>query len=58
MLWVSEFTYVATWRGFVHVAFVIGAYARRILGWRVSSSAHAGFVPDALEQVVHERRPD
>lgn len=48
-LWVSDFTYVATWKGFVHVAFVIDAYARRIVGWRVSASAHAGFVLDALE---------
>src|SRR5215213_10233422 len=44
-LWVSDFTYVATWQGFVYVAFVIDAYARRIVGWRVSRSAHAGFVP-------------
>ncbi|MBN8633668.1 MAG: IS3 family transposase [Rhodobacterales bacterium] len=56
-LWVSDFTYVATWRGFVYVAFVIDAYARRIVGWRVSTSAHAGFVLDALEQAVHDRRP-
>lgn len=57
MLWVSDFTYVATWKGFVYVAFVIDAYARRIVGWRVSTSPHAGFVLDALEQAVHERRP-
>ena len=57
MLWVSDFTYVATWRGFVYVAFVIDAYARRIVGWRVSQTAHAGFVLDALEQAVHDRRP-
>jgi transposase InsO family protein len=57
MLWVSDFTYVATWKGFVYVAFVVDAYARRIVGWRVSSTAHAGFVLDALEQAVHERRP-
>ena len=57
MLWVSDFTYVATWKGFVYVAFVIDAYARRIVGWRVSRTAHAGFVLDALEQAVHERRP-
>ncbi len=56
-LWVSDFTYVATWKGFAYVAFVIDAYARRIVGWRVSTSAHAGFVLDALEQAVHERRP-
>ena len=56
-LWVSDFTYVATWRGFVYVAFVIDAFARRIVGWRVSHSAHAGFVLDALEQAVHQRQP-
>jgi putative transposase len=57
MLWVSDFTYVATWTGFVYVAFVIDAYARRIVGWRVSRLAHAGFVLDALEQALHDRRP-
>ena len=57
LLWVSDFTYVATWAGFVYVAFVIDAYARRIVGWRVSRSAHAGFVLDALEQALHLRRP-
>ena len=56
-LWVSDFPYAAPWKGFVYVAFVIDAYARRIVGWRVSPSAHAGFVLDALEQAVHERRP-
>ena len=56
-LWVSDFTYVATWTGFVYVAFVIDAYARRIVGWRVSRTAHAGFVLDALEQALYERRP-
>jgi putative transposase len=56
-LWVSDFTYVATWAGFVYVAFVIDAYARRIVGWRVSRTAHAVFVLDALEQALHERRP-
>ena len=43
-LWLSDFTYVATWSGFVYVAFVIDAYASRIVGWRVSRTAHAGFV--------------
>ena len=57
VLWVSDFTYVATWTGFVYVAFVIDAYARRIVGWRVSRSAHAGFVLDALEQALYDRRP-
>ncbi len=57
VLWVSDFTYVATWSGFVYVAFVIDAYARRIVGWRVSRTAHASFVLDALEQALHARRP-
>ena len=57
MLWVSDFTYVATWTGFVYVAFVIDAYARRIVGWRASRTAHASFVLDALEQALHDRRP-
>jgi transposase InsO family protein len=56
-LWVSDFTYVSTWTGFVYAAFVIDPYARRIVGWRVSRTAHAGFVLDALEQALHERRP-
>jgi transposase InsO family protein len=56
-LWVSDFTYVATWAGFVYVAFVIDVFARRIVGWRASRTAHAGFVLDALEQALHERRP-
>jgi hypothetical protein len=47
-LWVSDFTYGATWSGFVYVAFVIDAYVRRIVGWRVSRTAHAGFVLDHL----------
>src|SRR5258708_14541496 len=57
VVWFSDFTYVATWAGFVCVAVVIDAYARRIVGWRVSRSAHAGFVLDALEQALHDRRP-
>ena len=56
-LWLSDFTYVSTWSGFVYVAFVIDAYARRIVGWRVSRTAHASFVLDKLEQALHERRP-
>jgi putative transposase len=56
-LWLSDFTYVASWAGFVYVAFVIDAYARRIVGWRASRTAHAGFVLDALEQALHDRRP-
>ena len=57
MLWLSDFTYVATWQGFVYVAFVIDAFARRIVGWRASRTAHAGFVLDALDQALHDRRP-
>src|SRR3954469_23479328 len=56
-LWVSDFTYVTTWQGFVYVAFVIDVFARRIVGWRVSRTAHADFVLDALEQALHDRRP-
>jgi putative transposase len=56
-LWVSDFTFVATWSGFVYVAFVIDAFARRIVGWRVSRSARAEFVLDALEQALHGRQP-
>ena len=57
VLWVSDFTCVATWSGFVYLAFIIDAYARRIVGWRVSRTAQTGFVLDALEQALHERRP-
>jgi putative transposase len=55
-LWVSDFTYVATWRGFVYVAFVIDVFARRIVGWRVSASLQTDFVLDALEQAIYDRR--
>jgi transposase InsO family protein len=56
VLWVSDFTYVATWQGFAYVAFVIDVFARRIVGWRASRTASAGFVLDALEQAIHQRR--
>jgi len=56
-LWVSDFTYVSTWQGFVYVAFVIDVYARYIVGWRVSRSMHADFVLDALEQALYARKP-
>jgi putative transposase len=56
-LWVSDFTYVSTWQGFVYVAFVIDVFARRIVGWRASSVARTDFVLDALEQALHERKP-
>ncbi len=55
-LWVSDFTYVSTGQGFVYVAFVIDVFARRIVGWKVSSSARTDFVLDALEQALHARR--
>lgn len=55
-LWVSDLTYVATWRGFVYVAFVIDTYARRIVGWRVSSSLRSDLALDALEQAICERQ--
>jgi transposase InsO family protein len=56
-LWVADFTYVSTWAGFVYVAFVIDVFARRIVGWRASRTAHASFVLDALEQALCDRRP-
>jgi transposase InsO family protein len=56
-LWVADFTYVATWRGFVYVAFVIDVFARRMVGWRVSASLRTDFVLDALEQAIYDRRP-
>jgi len=56
-LWVSDFTYVSTWQGFVYVAFVIDVFARRIVGWRVSSSMRTDFVLDALEQALYDRQP-
>jgi putative transposase len=56
-LWVSDFTYVSTWQGFVYVAFVIDVFAHRIVGWRVSSTMRTDFVLDALEQALYERRP-
>jgi putative transposase len=55
-LWVADFTYVSTWQGFVYVAFVVDVFARRIVGWRVSSSMQTDFVLDALEQALYARR--
>jgi len=57
-LWVSDFTYVSTWQGFVYVAFVIDVYARFIVGWRVSRNMQTDFVLDALEQALCARQPD
>lgn len=56
-LWVSDFTYVSTWQGWLYAAFVIDVFARRIVGWRVSSSMTTDFVLDALEQALYARRP-
>jgi len=56
-LWVTDFTYVSTWQGWVYVAFVIDVFSRRIVGWRQSSSMHTEFVLDALEQALYARRP-
>ena len=55
-LWVADLTYVATWRGFVYVAFVIDAFARRIVGWRVPNSLRTGLALDALEQALYDRQ--
>ena len=57
-LWVSDFTYVSTWQGWVYVAFVIDVFARRIVGWRVSTSMRTDFVLDALEQALYARQPE
>jgi transposase InsO family protein len=57
-LWVSDFTYVSTWQGWLYVAFVIDVYARRIVGWRVSKTMRTDFVLDALEQALCDRQPD
>ena len=54
-LWVADFTYVATWSGFVYVAFVVDVFARRIIGWRVARSMHAELVLDAFEQAIWSR---
>jgi putative transposase len=57
-LWVSDFTYVSTWQGWLYVAFVIDVFARRIVGWRVSTTMTTDFVLDALEQSLYARQPD
>jgi putative transposase len=57
-LWVSDFTYVLTWQGWLYVAFVIDVFARNIVGWRVSTSMRTDFVLDALEQALHARQPE
>lgn len=57
-LWVSDLTYVAIWRGFVYVAFVIDAFARRIVGWRAARSLRSDLALDALEQALYDRETD
>ena len=57
-LWVSDFTYVSSWQGWLYVAFVIDVFARRIVGWRVSRNMHTDFVLDALEQALYARQPE
>ena len=57
-LWVSDLTYVATWRGFVYVAFVIDVFARRIVGWRATTSLRSELALDALEQALYDRELD
>ena len=54
-LWVADLTYVATWAGFVYVAFVVDVFSRRIVGWRVSRSLRSDLALDALEQALHAR---
>ncbi len=56
-LWVADLTYVATWAGFVYVAFITDVFSRKIVGWRVSSSLRSDLALDALEQALHAR-PD
>jgi transposase InsO family protein len=57
-LWVSDFTYVSTWQGWLYVAFIIDVFARCIVGWRVSSAMNTDFVLDALEQALYARQPE
>ena len=57
-LWVSDFTYVSTWQGWLYVAFVVDVFTRRIVGWRVSTSMKTDFVLDALEQALYARQPE
>ena len=57
-LWVADLTYVATWRGFAYVAFVVDVFARRIVGWRVSNSLRSELALDALEQALYDRQLD
>lgn len=51
-LWVSDFTYVSTWSGFVYVAFIVDVFSRMVVGWRVSTTMTAALVGDALEHAI------
>lgn len=57
-LWVSDFTHVSTWQGWLYVAFVVYVFARRIVGWMVSDSMRTDSVLDALERALHARQPE
>jgi transposase InsO family protein len=57
-LWVADFTYVATWRGMVYVAFVIDVFSRRVVGWRASASMRTDLALDALDQALYDRQTD
>jgi len=57
-LWVSDFTHVSTWQGWLYVVFVVDVFAHRIVGWRVSSSMRTDFILDALEQAIYARQPE
>lgn len=57
-LWVADFTFISTWRGVVFTAFVIDAFSRKIVGWRVSKNMKTDFVLDALEQAIYARKAD
>ncbi len=57
-LWLADVTYLATWRGFVYVTFVIDAFSRRIVGWRAHTKMLTDLVLDALEQALYDRETD
>ena len=57
-LWVSDFTHVSTWQGWLYVAFVVDVFAHRIVGWRVRSSMRTDFILDALEQALYSQQPE
>ena len=57
-LWIADFTFVSTWQGFAYAAFIVDAYSRFVVGWRVGRHMRTEFVLDALEQALHTRRPE